>query len=259
MHRYKQIEYKAGATIEIIKCIPRKYREGVVRGERKKKSKEEIQEANMRQAARKLTRKINANFKPGDWHVILTYQKDRRPDPETAKQVIKEFLKDLRSLYKKNGFQLKYILVTEYKRKAIHHHLVINQVRNGKETTTDMIRGLWKNWGHIQLVPLYEDGEYQRLAEYLVKETDKSFRDKGTSMKQRYTCSRNLITVEPEKRIKKAKSWKLEPKPRAGYYILPDTLYNGFDRMGYPYQRYVMVKLNPREEDWNDGPWSEVG
>ena len=28
MHRYKLIEYKAGATIEIIKCIPRKYRGG---------------------------------------------------------------------------------------------------------------------------------------------------------------------------------------------------------------------------------------
>ena len=68
MHRYKQIEYKAGATIEIVKCIPRKYRGG--KGTpRAKKTREEIQEANMRQAARKLARKINANFRPGDWHV----------------------------------------------------------------------------------------------------------------------------------------------------------------------------------------------
>ena len=66
MHRHKQIEYKAGATIEVIKCIPK----GCRAGERKS-TPEEIAESNMRQAARKLARKINANFKPGDWHVVL--------------------------------------------------------------------------------------------------------------------------------------------------------------------------------------------
>ena len=62
MHRYKQIEYKAGATLEIIKCVPRGLRTGCDRG--KRKTKEEIAKANMRQAARKLVRKINANFRP---------------------------------------------------------------------------------------------------------------------------------------------------------------------------------------------------
>ena len=47
MHRYKQIEYKAGATLEIIKCVPRGLRTG---WGGKRKTKEEIAKANMRQA-----------------------------------------------------------------------------------------------------------------------------------------------------------------------------------------------------------------
>ena len=48
------------------------------------------------------------------------------------------------------------------------------------------------------------------------------------------------------------------PRPRPGYYIIPDTLYNGEDKLGYPYQRYVMVKLNPTDKDWEPcSNWGE--
>lgn len=248
MHRYKQIEYKAGATIEVIKCIPK----GCRAGERKT-TPEEIEEANMRQAARKLTRKINANFKPGDWHVVLMYKRDNRPDPAQAQKYIKKLIDGLRDLYKKNGFILKYIHATEYQNKAIHHHLVINNVNDGKRTTVEYIRELWKGdgKGSKHFIPLYEDGEYKRLAEYLIKETEKTFRTKDSPVKQRYSCSRNMIEPKRTNRIIKTKSgWKQEPKPRPGYYIDQDTLYNGTDKLGYPYQRYVMIKLNPTDSDW---------
>lgn len=137
MHRYKLIEYKAGATIEIIKCIPREYRGGKSTP-REKKSREEIQEANMRQAARKLARKINANFKPGDWHVTLTYRD--KPDKETAQEYIANFLDRIRDRYKRRGHPLKYVLVTEYKRKRIHHHIILNNINDGKKTTADFVR-----------------------------------------------------------------------------------------------------------------------
>lgn len=248
MHRHKQIEYKAGATIEVIKCIPK----GCRAGERKS-TPEEIAESNMRQAARKLARKINANFKPGDWHVVLMYKRDRRPDQKQAQKIIKKLIEGLRDLYKKNGFALKYILATEYLNKAIHHHLVINNVNDGKRTTTEYIRELWKGdeRGSKHFIPLYENGEYKRLADYLIKETEKTFRDQDSPVKQRYSCSRNLITPKPEVRMRETKTgWKKVPKPRPGYYIDQDSLYNGTDKLGYPYQRYVMVKLNPVDEDW---------
>lgn len=251
MHKYKQIEYKAGATIEIIKCIPRGCRAGVSRGQPRKKTPEEMREANMRQAARKLARKINANFRPGDWHIIMTYKRECRPDPEEAQKRIVKLLDKLRDRFRRRGWVFKYILVTEYKKKSIHHHLIINQCNDGKATTVDMIRKLWKENGHLQMVPLYEDGEYQHLADYLVKETEETFRESETPFRQRYSCSRNLVNPKPITRLRKAKTWKPEPKPRKGYYILPDSLYNGYDKMGYPYQRYTMVKLNPTDADWD--------
>lgn len=255
MHRYKQIEYKAGAVIEIIKCVPRGCRSGVARGP--KKSKEDMQKANMVQAARKLARKINANFKPGDLHVILTYRKENRPDAAGAKKILRDFIDKLREEYRKHGFELKYIHTTEYKRKTIHHHMIVNNVNDGKKTTKDYIRKFWKGRGSPKYVDLYDNGEYQALADYLIKETEETFRE--SPEKQRYSCSRNLIIPKPEKRIRKTKKgWKINPAPRKGYYIVQDSLYNGFDRLGYPYQRYVMVKINPCEEDWMPGVWLDA-
>lgn len=252
MHRYRymQVEYKAGASIEVIKYIPKGCR-GSYRGERREKTVEEIAIANMRQAARKLARKINANFRPGDWHVVLTYKKDERPDRIQAQKNISKLLSDLRNVYKKHGFIFKYIQVTEYKRKSIHHHLIVNTVNDGQKTTVDYIRKAWKGKGNTKFVPLYENGEYRVLSEYLVKETEKTFREADSPVKQRYSCSRNLITPKPERRIRSVKKeWQQEPRPRPGYYIDRDTLYNGFDKLGYPYQRYVLVKIKPEPEDW---------
>lgn len=250
MHRfkYRQIEYKAGITIEVAKCMPKGSRGGD-----RKTSPEEIAEANMRQAARKLARKINANFKPGDWHVVLMYKKDSRPDLKQAQKNMKKLIDSLRDRYKKSGLILKYIHVTEYYKKAIHHHLIINNVNDGKKTTTEYIRELWKGdgKGSKHFTPLYEDGEYKKLAEYFIKETEKTFRSSESPVRQRYSCSRNLINPKPTIRTREVKGmWKLDPKPRAGYYIDPDSLYNGTDRLGRPYQRYVMIKLNPTDSDW---------
>lgn len=250
MHRYKQIEYKAGITIEVIKCIPRGSRKGVHPEPVTKKTPEEIQEANMRQAARKLARKINANFRPGDWHIVLTYRKENRPDQAGAQKTIRKFLDKLRKAYKDLGFELKYVQATEYKNKAIHHHLILNNINSGQITTTDLVRKMWKGQGNPKFNPMYDNGEYSRLAEYFVKETERTFREEESPVRQRYTCSRNLITPKPEIRMRKAKSWKAEPAPRPGYYIDMDSLYNGTDKLGYPYQRYVMIRLNPEEEDW---------
>lgn len=249
MHRYKQIEYKTGAAIEIIKCVPRGCRKG--EHKRDRKTSEEIRNANMRQAARKLTRKINANFRPGDWHVVLTYGRGSKPSKEAAQKNIKRFLGCLRKEYRKCGFELKYIQVTEYLSKSIHHHVIINNINDGKVTSADLVRKLWKDKGNPKFVGLYDDGEYSRLADYFVKETEKTFRSAESPFRQRFSCSRNLINPKPECRIRTSRNgWAMNPKPRDGYYIDQDSLYNGTDKLGYPYQRYVMVKIHPEYSDW---------
>lgn len=252
MHKYRQITYRLKNSIEIIKCIPAAYRKGQERGERiRPKTKEEIRKANMQQASRKLARKINANFSPGDYHLILTYKK--APDKQTAQENLKLFLKSLRKGYKKTGNELKYIAMTEYRGRRVHHHLVINNIQMVGRTVPGLIRSFWKPHGGIQLVPLYDSGEYSELASYLIKETEETFREKDSPFKQRYSCSRNLINPEPEIENKEVKhTWRRNPKPPTGYYIKPDSLYNGLDKMGYRYQRYILIKLNPDGEDWGE-------
>ena len=251
---YKQIRYRTGAVIETIKCIPRGCRKGEAR-QKQTKTPEEIQAANQRQAARKLARKINANFRPGDWHITLTYRKEERPSREAAQKALSKFLAEMRKRYKAAGHELKYIAVTEYASKAIHHHIIINHINTGTWTTTDAVRRIWKGKGNPKFVSLYDNGEYQTLADYLIKETEKTFRDPKSPVRQRYSCSRNLVNPKPEIKMKKARTWKQNPRPLPGYYLAKESLYNGIDKFGYKYQRYLMVKLNTGPEDWTSGTW----
>ena len=256
--KYEILTYRAGATIEVVKYIPKQYRgeaSGLRKAKPEKKTPEEIREANARQAERKLIRKLNANFHPGDLHTILTYDpKEGRPDPEKAKGIIQRFHQLVRKEYKRRGEEYKYILVTEYKRAAIHHHLVINHINDGTVTSKDIIRRCWRaagGTGRPKYVDLDETGSYERLAAYLIKETSKTYAEEG-GWKQRYSCSRNLINPKPEKRtVTLKKIWSLNPIPKKGYHILQDLTYNGIDKAGYPYQRYYQVKDRPVPEDWD--------
>lgn len=252
MHKYRMITYRCGAVVEIVKCYALRQRKGQERDPNvKKKTREEIQEANRRQAAKNLERLINANFRPGDLHTTLTYTREMRPDKQTAQNRLKNFLDWMRTRYRKIGKEFKYIVATEYERKAIHHHVILNNVNDGKQTSMDYIRKYWKAYGHPKFSPLYDDAEYSQLADYLIKETDKTFRDPDSPVKQRYSHSRNLVKPKVTKRDVETKwGWEKDPKPRDGYYIKKDSLYNGFDELGYEYQTYTMVKINPTEEDW---------
>lgn len=253
MHRYRQIEYRTQRSIEVIKCIPPGYRRGEARGEKRQpKTREEMQRANMQQAARRLARKINANFGPGDYHLILTYRLGI--GKKEAQKCLTHFLTALRKLYRKSAEELKYIAVTEYQNKRIHHHLIINNTSLEGRTVPGAVRALWKENGGVKFIPLYDSGEYSELASYLIKETEKTFREKDSPVKQRYSCSRNLVTPVPEIRDKEVRTaWKEHPRPRPGYYLKPESLYNGRDRMGYRYQRYILIRLSPDGTEWEEG------
>lgn len=256
--RYEILTYRCGAVTEVVRHIPRKLRgesSGLKGPKPDRKTKEEIEAANARQAVRKLIRKINANFRPGDLHVTLTYDGKRgRPGPEEAKRIVRKFQHLVRKAYKAMGQPYKYVLVTEYKNKAIHHHLIANWVNDGTRTAKDIIRNCWTaagGTGRPKYVDLDESGDYQKLAAYLIKETEKTFREEG-GFRQRYSCSRNLIDPKPVRRTVKVKNmWDLSPRTRPGYHIEEDSVYNGFDKAGYPYQSYYLIKDRPAPEDWD--------
>lgn len=238
---YFKTTVKAGATIEVTKSYTKRI--GVkVKGDRKKPTAEEMQKVNQLNAERTLRLKINANFGVDDLFTTLTYRREERPTPEQAKRNIKRFLIRLRKKYKSVGKELKYINVTEYKNKAIHHHILINHIDG--EDVSKWVRELWE-FGRPSFKYLDDTGQYKDLAAYLIKETSKTYKEHDGGHRQRYSCSRNLIMPEPKTEIIKAQRWSAEPKPIKGYYIDKETVYNGIDSFtGREYQKYTMVRLS---------------
>lgn len=241
---YFKTTIKAGRTLEIHKGYVKRTGKKISEGDKKKLTPEEIEKINEKNAENKLRRKINANFGCGDFHLILTYRKEERPDKEKAKELIREFLKKMRKEYKAREAPLKYIQVTEYEKKAIHHHLIINDIEN--ENVIKIVRKLWK-YGNPKMTTLDDTGQYKKLAQYLIKETAKTFRENRNEKKgqmQRWSCSRNLIEPEAEIKVVQAAKWKKEPKVPKGYYLDEETLVNGICPFtGTEYQKYTLVKI----------------
>ena len=227
---------RAGGTIEVKKYYSARYgkKNKGIKAERQNISSEKQQEINERNATEKLTWLLNANFGFGDYHVTLTYSDEHKPEPEEAKNCVRRFLRRLRAAYRDNGSELKYVEVTEYENRRIHHHMVLPYI------DTRIIASLW-NYGGVHFRAIYSE-ELSRLAEYLVKETGKTFRGSVVSAK-RWNSSRNLKKPEIKKEIVPADSWRRVPAPMNGYYIPTDKIIIDVDAFGYPYQKYTMIKV----------------
>lgn len=208
------------------------------RGLKEKPTSEAMQKVNFRNAVRKLTALLNLNFFKGDLHLVLTYAAENRPDAEMARLYLVQFIRKMRALYREEGKEMKYVHATEYKNKAIHHHLVVNYMELGK------IQALWSH-GAVRPTVIYS-ANLKKLAEYFVKETAKSFQEESSPYKQRYIPSRNLVRPKPVKEEVKAEQWVMEPRVPYGYYLDQDSVENGISEVtGYPYQYYVLVRLTP--------------
>lgn len=225
----------AGRTIDrIIKVTS-----GCHKEKRKKKmnvTPEKVQKNNDRLAVKTLMRLLNANFKYGDLHIVLTYE--YAPDKLQAKKDRDAVIKKLRRQMKKLGKKLKYIAVTEYKHTRIHHHLVVNC------DDIQMIEEAW-NKGWVKFVGLDDTGNYIDLAEYLIKETSKTIREEGSVCKRRYAASTNLIKpVVKRSEVDVSKLFD-EPTPIDGYYIPKDYARRyEHEITGLEHLEYIMVALD---------------
>lgn len=228
-------------TIEVEKVFSPRYGRNISNGPRKKPTSEEVAKVNMRNMIKKLTRTIRANFCSDDYHLTLTYKKDNRPSPEEAKKVLKKYIAKLRKEYKTRGHPLKYIIVTEYHNKAIHHHMIINNPDNFEK----LIRKTWEGGG-VNFSPLYENGDYDELAAYLVKEVKKTRTEKKN--KPGYTRSRNLIEPTLKREIVHSQSWREQPPIKKGYFLDKNSLVQGISELtGMPYQYYRLIKIKRRD------------
>ncbi len=242
---YIRNEYDLGRVIQVEHYFPGNYgAPGKKREPKRKRTPEDMERQNRTNREKKIQRLMLANFKEGDWHLILKYKPDNRPESyEEAQRILKSFLDRLRKEYKKNGYQLKYIAVTERgkKKQILHHHLVIQDINTPELNTTNLVKKLWP--GFKTFIDLYEDGNFENLAQYIVKIETKEEQERG---KATYSRSRNLIIPKPKRKKLKGRIWPESPKPKKGYYILKDSVYNGINPVTmYPYQHYSMQKIDP--------------
>lgn len=198
---------------------------------------EEVEKINEKYSERDLQIKLHHNFKYGDIHIVFTYSGEE-PSKEQAKEDLKKLKRELRKLYRKHGILLKWIAVTEYENKRIHHHFVLTGGIDVLEIS--------KIWPHGFIRPAFLDntGDYRKLGNYLIKETSKTFRNDDAVGKRRYSCSRS-ITMPPVIREEvKVSKLLAEPKPIKGYYIDQDSIYKGVNPITErQYIEYIMVAL----------------
>lgn len=242
---YTKTECEIRDKKEICKYYPGRYgAPGMPREKKRKKTPEEIAKQNLWIRMRDLRRLIELNFTEGDWHVVLTCRKEERPGKEEAPQIIRGFRDMLRDAYKKEEWQLKYIITCETgSRGAVHWHMVVNNMHNDRTSTAKMIKSLWKR-GRPYFSPLDAGGDYKTLAEYIVKETTKRVEQENTLEKLSYMPSRNLIRPEVKKKEIRANRWRKEPVAPEGYYVVPDSIVNGINKFtGFPYQHYTIRRL----------------
>lgn len=179
---------------------------------------EKVQAVNLRNAIKKLTAILNENFTDGDYHITLTYAVE--PTKEEAKENLRKFKKNMRERTKRKGILWKWVAATEYLNERMHHHMICSRVDK------DMIISCWKH-GHVHFTELDTQGEYSKLAEYICKETEKTFRDEDAVARQRYDRSKNLVEPQPKNETITKTEYLNEirtPSEIEGYRIIEDTV-----------------------------------
>ena len=239
---YKKTTYDMGVIRQIEKCRPGNYgAPGEKREKKRKRTPEEVQRQNERNRWKKIQRIILANYKDGDWHLILKYRKGEQP--ENYKEAVKhrkDFIDSMRDAYRKAGLKFKWIAVTERGKKGhvLHHHLIIEDIDQDGVKTVGLVKKFWKH-GSQFFSSLYEDGDYEKLAEYIVKSETKEECGWCT-----YSRSRNMIVPQPKVEIVPHRKWRDPPVAPRGWYVVKDSIWNGINPVtGYPVQHYTIKKL----------------
>jgi hypothetical protein len=246
---------KAGKTMEIIKYHDRAHgKKGGPRQKRKNPTSLRQELANRRRAENRLRWLLNANFKDGDLSLTCTYVRragEEPISPEEMKKHMKKFLSRLRVEYRKAGKELKYIHVMEVgERGARHHHLVVNYLDER------IIQRVWESVypdprpdrkaSFIRQQMLNTNGQYGKLASYLIKQTSAKLHDEDAMMKKSWTCSRNLTKPDVKTEVVGASTFRKEPTAPKGWYIEPDSIRRSTDPDGYDWMSYRMMQIGTK-------------
>lgn len=198
---------------------------------------------NSKNAESKLTSLMDANFKKGDLHVVLTYKKEvdkELKSYEDANCDIHKFLRKLRSTFEKESLVFYHIHTLGVDDNGgLHHHLLIPNY--DYKSVEKCWENSCENSGHVHFTAIRDDGEISNLAHYFIKNTQEA-REKGFRIPKLWSSSRNLkkpfVHVTD---INENLDLCCEPKPIKGYYILKEMTYR-LAASGFIYLHYMMVK-----------------
>lgn len=214
------------------------------RAPKTKITSDDVRKINDRNASKQMARLFNANFNDSCWHFTLTYKKE--PTLKESQVIEKNFLRRLSYRMKKLGIKFKWVTATEYKASRIHHHLITN-------ADPKIVIELW-GMGHVFRTSLYSEPDYTQLAEYIIKETSKTFREKDCPFKTRFSRSRNLIL--PEVRVEEVAASMLlkTPEPWKGYEMLDEPVIWENPVTGLKHIEYKMAAIEePRLKKYYKG------
>ena len=201
--QYRKRKIQAGKTM-LVEVGP-DCREGKSkpRGKRQNPTPEAVANYNEKLAEKKLRLLLNHNFGAGDYHLVLTYE-GQPPTVEEGKRNLRNFLRRATRAAVKEELELRYIAVTEWQAHRIHHHIIVGGL-SAREATKQ-----WLPHGHAHITYLYPDGDYGKLAAYLIKETKQSLR--AGLITKRWSGSKNL--KQPDVKEKTVKRWNLSKTPK---------------------------------------------
>lgn len=241
-HREKVIN--TGQTKTYIRYPDPGGNKGGSRTKRENGTTEAQKKGNLRRATMWLTWLLNENFQDGDTFLTLKYKKGEKPDYDRMKKDARNFLDKLnRRFMKKYGRRVKYVHVMEIGKKGLrHHHFVISAVE------ARMVLECWK-FGGIQLEPLYTDGNYRKLAVYLVKAANATQENTQRIMKQLWNPSKGLKKPRVPRGHYISRRRAMEIFIPEGYYLDEESVHRGMSEYtGFETLSYVVVKLDRAEK-----------
>lgn len=248
---YIRETYIAGKTIIIREKKKKEVIKGQKRAPRTNMTTEKVWNNNLKQAIFRLTLILNNNFKPGDHHLQLTYKIEPKTREEARKDR-KKFFRKLTDECRKENIEFKWVAVTERTGGRFHHHAVCSNV------PISIIKKCWQgeDKGIVFHNPLWDNPNYEKLANYLLKEAASLHMEEGIISKKRYTTSRNIVIPEGKEETITRKNIEDEPKTLKGYQIDEDSIQTYENEITDTICReYIMVSLNdePRLKRWRTG------
>lgn len=236
----------AGRTKKIRNYYTAKYNDGKrpkkreERGDKKNPTSEQQKKINRKMTLRNLTMTLDANFSSRDLYITYDFEKEKRPgDAKKFKAIVRQLLKQLRKMYRKEGIPLRYIWVGERGERGAEH---IHMVQSGGFTLEELAK-IWP-YGWVTGRPMDESGSYHKLAAYFIKYSEKTMKTEGRLQGKRYNPSQNLIRPVPDKDKIKKKNFDPGAIPIPdGYYLDKDTVEFGVQDNGYKFLEYTLVLL----------------